>query len=813
MIQTPYKVYYNIRPLRICYLLDIEKTTVEDIKKTISYCYRLWGGRYNPILLTDGKTLSSEYWEFLKSYDPDIIKTNMKFSLELIEEIDRYLSPYFIEIPKDDGKEYNPHYSEFPAEISINPFNIKLVGNDYFAQPTISLFSTGFTRINDDVPIDFLDVNFSLYENTVMNNIELGDNPKELFLIKEKEDILKSLEAVNTDKRRVFKSQLSSISCTIGDPDNPDNKEFGFSIIIGDTVQDLIYFWNREFFLSSFHKIPIRQIWLPIDMAKNKDYTDAIKKFIEIYSYESWQQHNLIKFISTSVEEDELGEIATNLTNGLYSRNEIKKIDNIKFPKLNNSVYYYKIKENNFKKLYELEDTFEIDTPKYISDPSNYYRWAIDLFIEYNSKRFKNYNNKDFWLQLPKRNWLVSSIINLNARVNSDGFITAIPGGKSPKIKIRIYDDYYIFRDLLVENHSNYYPQFDPRNSLIKNLFKDIRISNVGDNLGGILNLFGGIFTAHYLLSKRYYRKIFDFMSSRIKITNENNIDKIRKEILEKFKDIEKSEDFNDKKIEYIQKLVLKYTSDKLSTSKECTFDYFEKIAKNEIEEYNKLKNLKEEEQFTFDKRDLVRILDNFVSSKIFLMGIKPQCPRCGFKNWIQLNEIKDIINCVGCDYEFNTEAESVWYYRLNKLFEVGYSTKGLLPVILVLGELMQWVHSSFLFIPCVELLDEFDNTYYRDKNIKPKHELDILSIRDGEFIIGEVKQSNKLFHKLDFDKMYDISVRIKPDKIIFSSLEGKPSETIIKMIEELKTKLEPNKINVEWFELPEDYFEPSIVR
>ncbi|HEY5123867.1 MAG TPA: hypothetical protein VIK14_09050 [Ignavibacteria bacterium] len=813
MIQTPFKVYYNKRPLRICYLLDIEKTSVEDIKKTISYCYRLWGGRYNPILLMDGKTISPENWEFLKSYDPDIIKSNLKLSIGLVEEIEKYLSPYFIEIPKGDEKEYSPHYSDFPAEISINPENIKIVGNEYFTQPTISLFSIDFKRISGDVPIDFLDLNFSLFDNTLMNEIALGNNPKELYLIKDKKSIIESLGEISKGKKKVFQNQLSSISCSIGEPENYEDKEFGFSVVVGDTVQDLLYFWNRKFCLSSFHKTVIRQIWIPHNVAKDEEFAEVIKKFIKIYSYESWQQNNLIKFISTSIEEDELEEIATNLTKGLYSRNEIKKCDNIKLPKLNNSMYYYKIKENSYKKLYELEDTFEIETPKQISDPSNHMKWAIDLFIEYNSKRFQNYSGKDFWLQLPKRNWLTSWIITLNSRVNSNGFITAIPGGKSPKIKIRIYDDYYTFQDLLVENHKERYPHSDPRNTLKLNFFEDFRISDVGDNLGGILDLFNGLFNAHDFLSERYFRNIFDFMSNRVKVTNENILDIIEKEIHEKFKDLEKSDDFNDKKLDYLIKLILKYSTNNVNSSREVTFEYFEETAKKEFDEYNNLKNLKEGEEFKYERRDLLRIVDSLVSHNILIMGIKPQCPRCGFKNWIQVNEIKSIVNCIGCRYEFNTEAESKWFYKLNKLFEIGYSTKGLLPVILVLGELMKGVKSSFLLIPCVELLDDFDDNLYREKNVKSKHEIDILCLRDGEFIIGEVKQLNKSFHKSDFDKMYDISIRIKPDKIIFSSLDGKPSQLINDRIKKLQAKLDSLNIKVEWFELPSDYFEPSIVR
>lgn len=810
MIQTPYKVYYKTRPLKICFLLDKDKTTFNDVQKTISYCYRLWGGRYNPILLTDGNTLSSDNWEFLKSYDPDIIKSNMNLNVELVKEIEKYLSPYYIEISKDDEKEYNPHYTEFPAEISLNPDNIKVVGNDYFTHPTISLFCTGFTKLNNEDIINFIDLNFSLYDNTLMNEMALGNNPHELYLIKDKKSIIESLDSANRGRKKVFQSQLSSISSTIGEPENHEDKEFGFSIIIGDTIQDLLYFWNRIFSLSSFHETVIRQLWIPLSVAKDIDFTGVLKKFIEVYSYESWQQHNHIKFISTSVKKNELEEIVTNLTKGLYSHNEIINNDCIKLPKLNNSMYY-KIKDNKYKKLYELEDTFEVETPKQISDPSNHYKWAVDLFIEYNSTRFENIHGVDYWFQFPRKNWL-SNFTNLNSRINLQGFITTFPSGKVPKIKLRIYEDYYIFQNLLTE-HLNYYPHSDPRNSLEKHLFKGIKISDKGESLLGILNLFGGLFNAHNYLSERYWRKIFDIMTNRIKTTNENRAVEIKKIILEKYKDVKSIDEFNDKKIDFLFSLIMRYSTSMINSNIEICFDILEKIAIEEINEYNAKNKDEGNTIFEYDKRDLISLIDSLIFLNILFIGVKPQCPRCGLKNWIQIDEVKTKVNCIGCKYEFNIDSESKWYYKLNRLFEIGYSQKGLMPVILVLGNLMEHISSSFLFSPSLELYDEFDDTIYREKNIKPKHEVDILCIRDGEFIIGEVKQTNKLFKKSDFDDMFEISRRIKPDKVIFSSLDGKPSKYINDCIIDLRNKLMSFNIKVEWFELSSFYFEPSIVR
>ena len=194
-------------------------------------------------------------------------------------------------------------------------------------------------------------------------------------------------------------------------------------------------------------------------------------------------------------------------------------------------------------------------------------------------------------------------------------------------------------------------------------------------------------------------------------------------------------------------------------------------------------------------------------------MGIRPRCPNCGIKNWFQVGEIDLKMKCHGCKYEFIIDSESKWFYKLNTLFELGYGQQGLSPVIIVLGDLMSESRSSFLFTPSLELYNEFDNTVYLEKNIAPSHEIDILCIKDGEFIIGEVKTKNLGFEKHHFDTMLEIAKRIRPDKVIFSSLEPDSLPSILEHIEELQLKLNEFDIKVEWYKISEYHLEPSIVR
>ena len=68
----PYSIYVNNRPFRIAYLVD-PKGDLKCFDVIFEFNRKKWGGRYNPIILTDGTKIGERWWDFLRNYDPDII--------------------------------------------------------------------------------------------------------------------------------------------------------------------------------------------------------------------------------------------------------------------------------------------------------------------------------------------------------------------------------------------------------------------------------------------------------------------------------------------------------------------------------------------------------------------------------------------------------------------------------------------------------------------------------------------------------------------------------------------------------------------
>ena len=104
---------------------------------------------------------------------------------------------------------------------------------------------------------------------------------------------------------------------------------------------------------------------------------------------------------------------------------------------------------------------------------------------------------------------------------------------------------------------------------------------------------------------------------------------------------------------------------------------------------------------------------------------------------------------------------------------------------------------------------------YQKDETGKENKygEIDVICIIDGKFIIGEIKQSIGLFETSDFEKAAEIGTLLKPDIILFSSLDKKPNKFVTDNIVELKNKLKPLEIDVQWYQINHSVFEPQPVR
>jgi hypothetical protein len=97
MLTAPYSIYVNKRPLRFAFLIEDKPESLAIIDTILAYNRDRWGGRYNPIVITDGQTLTDAGWSLLEAVDPDVVKSFVTISDNLVASIERRISPYPIQ--------------------------------------------------------------------------------------------------------------------------------------------------------------------------------------------------------------------------------------------------------------------------------------------------------------------------------------------------------------------------------------------------------------------------------------------------------------------------------------------------------------------------------------------------------------------------------------------------------------------------------------------------------------------------------------------------------------------------------------------
>jgi len=236
------------------------------------------------------------------------------------------------------------------------------------------------------------------------------------------------------------------------------------------------------------------------------------------------------------------------------------------------------------------------------------------------------------------------------------------------------------------------------------------------------------------------------------------------------------------------------------SLSDDVTFDKLSKLVVKEIETFYSAYNNGQEMKLSLD--ELKENISVLIARNVFLIGIKPKCNTCGLKNWYHADDIKQKMKCAGCGNIISTTTEEKWFYRLNSLIGNCYNDYNILPVVLVLGQLNKQSKQSF----------EYESSYelYEEGKDKPLTDLDIVCVSDGKFIIGEVKEKAEGFEMTEVDKLVTIAKNIRPDILLFSSMDEKPTEKMKKKIEEIKNELKDYEIEVKWECLDRDIFMPS---
>lgn len=799
MESKPYSVYIDHRPIRIAFLVNPDGDQAW-IDRIIEYNREKWGGRFNPIIFTDGKNIKDKWWKFLKEYDPDIIKSTMPLEDDLLKKIRIFLTPYSVEVPRQD--EQYIHISDDPVSIFPTKQGILQISRS-FMDDAASLVMFDVEKDTPDSIKKFLERNFGVQEDNQSTPYyirkSLRNCDKKIYKIKDFESLNEALlDLGDFHNRIVFPSQICSIPNYFKDT-SWNNETEKFTVVIGDTPDELAYLWNRALQIKSWLRQDFTCLWLSNELANNEIIKPGLTKlFIRFSERVGNDNYRGINFVSFSLSEQEITTFSSSIDGSLWRPRQIIKYNEIQIPNFDNRASFFILKRGlELYRAHSEEEHIIINEPNTEEGVMGGQHWVIDLHIQYRPELFENIQGIDYWWQLPRRANIFHSLrmFNKETRINEDGMFSIKMRRKShiePDeniLVVRLPQERGIFHALTCGDSYDFYKGTD-RERFMSRPFDSMQRSDKGMYLSGILSLFPDLLNAHYQIEDSYWRSIFEKMSNR----NANKDPDRKTEIKNKLKKIiDKNQDYNDpQKLDYLAEKVLVMA--KNNSVQEVEF-YFKDFLKNYTNDEGKKFSDLETEEAERAKNDIKDNISGLIEQNILLAGIKPRCPRCGYRIWYHINETQQHIDCKGCGHIFSLDGEERWSYKLNSLVRSAFSLHGTIPVLLALGQLQHDARSSFIFFPGIELIS-------KDEEEKIDNEIDLICIKDGKFIIGEIKQTIGLFCPEDFKRMEKVAKLIKPDKVIFSSLDKQPTVYVNKAIESLRNNLKDLEIEVEWYQL-----------
>lgn len=792
------------------FTVDFQNSSLDDIVSIIKYNQTKWGGRNNPIVHCDGKTLDKVWWDFLARYDADVLKTFVGLDEDLIDEMNMRLTPYLME-SNDINTGYNEHIKIATQGYSIlpTPQNIARAYGGPHDRATLVLFD--IEEAEDELVRKFITVNFGTYAPLEYIEKQLKLSKVQRLKVTDIASLIEAMQKIATYGSFVFPIQICAIS-----PESRYQSLYRdmFTVVIGNSITDVIHTWNRGIVIPSHNRTQINQVWIPQELLDNHSFNDVIKRWIKIMATsrndEQWNVH----FISHSITLEQLDQYAHTLGESLRKR--IDRIEEYK-PPTNACINPFQFSgKTDIYRANSLKEEILIDEPDiHVGLFSDEY-WMADVYIELTSDNFSHHIGSKFWWRLPRRNSLALTMFNAPSRIGTFGLPSIAFKRGDNLLKLKLLEEIEMFYQMIARTNQ-YWFLSDLRSKETAASTVGIELSDKGKYLYGFLELFGGLKAANHVFESRYWRQMIQELSNHDPRSIENRVENVARLVRKKVSQTPDGYFQSDEGIEWIAHEILTLSTQQAREGKEVTYRYFLRKAKQEAgeccskhnqeqEEYHKKYNQGDFKGIEVDikqlEEDTKEAMGDLIRRRVLLMGTRAKCPDCGRINWIEIDDLSCFNECKGCRNEYAITPETPWYYKMNSLVEAGCAEHGLVPVTLVFGQLLDSARTSFFFSPSLNLIIE-------DKVIG---DLDIVCIKDDQFIIGEIKQSLRHLTPTEIDKMYDLALLVRPDVVIFSTLDGqKPASKTLEHLQSLRAKLKSIGIKVEWYQLHESIFEPSM--
>ena len=401
------KVISSYRPKRLAFLVNLEECNDALLDSIWRYNLMVWGGRYNPIIPTDGKEIKEEWWKLLELTDPDVIHSFASLEPSLVDRLHKRIAPYDIKRPYPHEQENirkgdirilhtEEAVSVFPLIRQLQRYR-QLINEPIFGHVKDVYPSTTFSR--------FLHRNFGTLTDVWGVQKLLETVPHETF-DPQTCDIQQFIE--RTARGHGSLRFLIDICALEASPPQIQYVPFEswLYLVIGNTPEHAIFTWNTAFLRAASASYRDRVLWIPEEYGNNPDIFNAIVKWIKAFLWlgnEHQAQACIVSSTLNAEYADQLKKIAQDV---LYL--PVRSVAPT-FPKIESEKYPYYLPRpghvSEEKSVEARSSLFSIPRPSFL-DSHEDGEWMVDTQIAFHPERFQYTNrllkNSPFTLREPQ---------------------------------------------------------------------------------------------------------------------------------------------------------------------------------------------------------------------------------------------------------------------------------------------------------------------------------------------------------------------------------------------------------------------------
>jgi len=719
------------RPIKIAYLVPHDETAVNHmvVDAVFHESYTRWAGAYTLVIPTSsGKFLHSEYGAWLEFFDPDFVYTYVELEASLVETIDGLCSPIsFLRhntrgvSPDDRGwHAFLPDWGIYFAAVS----SVTMVPSPHAQNPSFMDREpegeiTIATQYPNGIKSRLLSDNFgtAFHPSAVTYPIPglfrtlclvPPDLPKNHIAGTERcTSISEMLAAISSRKVLTIARFAMAHSETIPRVE-PYRWAQSFNLFVGSTLLDRVHFWNARQFTPSY-AASLGSLVLEVEFFSDAESVIQLGQYLNKKNYLG--QNNSparVSIRSYSYTEAELLSIAEKLRKHTYNFVSVEKPFNIPVLPEEKDLREAYLRESIDTTTFKLTEDTNTLTAK---EPSHFAylpprlkglatgQWIIELAIQRHNNLSK-YSDVDTWV-LPKRRAIVRAFTRKLGKVTSRHRLAVLPvsenfpfnSGSSNKecsYSLSLPDDETFFRFLLLDIFK--YPEDDVRVLLARTAYDDLAISDKGQNLRGVISMFDNLSSAYEVLTNKYWREV-------LRAGNERSV----------------------RNLIFSRGELESFLPNDLPTKEALK-------AKLHLSDVGKVRK--------YLMENLTDTLEYLIRANVFYYVHHWRCKYCGHTNYRIFDNMKLKNSCEICSQEYLAPIDLVWTYQLSEFVFRSLVTHSGLTVLWTLGYLQdRFGPESFWYIPEVDLYEDHAAP-------EKKKEIDILCVRGGKFIAGEVKRS-----------------------------------------------------------------------